>query len=580
MGDILRKTSLRSIVLCLWLASHCVTSLQAEAPSLTHLFPPGGQRGTTVAVSCHGKFDWPSSVHASGCDVLALEETGKFQITIPKDLPQDRIWVRLYNSEGASQAVPFLISNQTEALEVEPNDSPRQAQVVEQLPIVINGDLKGADADCYRVYVEAGQTLVASIDAHARLGAPIDSVIQILQPNGVVLADNHDSLGLDPRTHLTAKSTGDYIVRVFGFSSEPNQNIALQGCKECIYRLTMTTGPYITAAIPLAIPMAASVEKPGALDTTHEPQVDEANVKQVEVVGYNLPSLFDSDVSTVVSTQRATTWEKLKPGSLRIPADSEIGFVHSEEFAGSARVRLVPFAASRYEQDSVEQGDYFLQIPQSVTGHLRRRAQIDRFRLELKKGDNLVVSVESTTLGLSVDPVLRLLNSTGIKIAEVDDSAGTRDAVLVHAISEDGEYLIEVEDRYGAAAETGFYLLTARLDQPDFELSLKVDQVLIPAGETAELPVSVTRRMGVGPVTITAVGLPEGVKAEPVISAPEGDTAGSVTLKLEGSGIPFSGPIRIIGNATEPNNLNRTALGEPRFGASLAEVWLTAQGSP
>src|SRR5262245_13915848 len=77
-------------------------------PALSHLFPAGGQRGTKVVVTCSGQFAWPIKVFASGVEAACTNDSGKLEITIPQDLAADRIWLRLYNAEGASATAPFL----------------------------------------------------------------------------------------------------------------------------------------------------------------------------------------------------------------------------------------------------------------------------------------------------------------------------------------------------------------------------------------------------------------------------------------------------------------------------------------
>ncbi|MDP7274357.1 MAG: hypothetical protein QF363_02675, partial [Planctomycetaceae bacterium] len=117
------RTWLAVLVLSLWPGrSH------AAAPTLTRLFPAGGQRGTTVKVECTGKFKWPVKIWAPGVKVVALKDSGQIQVTIPADLAADRVWIRLYDAEGASPALPFLLSNLAEFLEKEPNNRLGKAQ--------------------------------------------------------------------------------------------------------------------------------------------------------------------------------------------------------------------------------------------------------------------------------------------------------------------------------------------------------------------------------------------------------------------------------------------------------------------
>ena len=56
----------------------------------------------------------------------------------------------------------------------------------------INGRLeKGGDVDSYAVWLEAGQTAVAEVDAYV-LASPLDAVLRVVDDQGRQLALNHD----------------------------------------------------------------------------------------------------------------------------------------------------------------------------------------------------------------------------------------------------------------------------------------------------------------------------------------------------------------------------------------------------
>lgn len=536
----------------------CVSgSAFAAAPTLTYVFPAGGQRGTQVTVTCTGKFDWPVQVDAPGLEVALGEKSGQLVVTIPGDLAADRTWIRFYNPEGASDVVPFLIDSLPELLETEPNNSLKDATVLEAAGNIINGVLKGADTDAFSVPLEAGQTLVAAVDAYTRLGSPIDTILQVALPNGIVVADNHDDLELDPRLSYTAKTTGRYIVRLFGFSSVPNTNIALQGGDNCIYRLTLTTGPYITHTAPLA--------------------VSAANPGDVEVCGWNIPAGTRLPV-VPLGGSHSETWNEVEPlTDLRGAAGTQLGYVGSPAFAGSARVRLTPYEGSVVPAG--QPANIAVQLPHALTGCLREPGQIDQFRIPLKKGETLLVAAEARTLGLLPDPLIRLHGPDGSRLLEVDDTAKTRDASLTRAASVDGEYVLSVTDRHRDGGPRAHYLLTVRADVPDFELTTSAASLVIPVDKPGELSVDVIRRGKVGAITVTAADLPEGVTAEPVVSEEKGDSAKKVTLKLTSAGSPWSGRIRILGTATEPE-LEREARTPVKLNAAFRSVWLTVIGKP
>jgi len=75
-----------------------------------------------------------------------------------------------------------------EVFEKEPNDTPSQAEPV-SIPVTINGHIdnpsaaKHADDDFFRIHAGKGQRLVIEVAA-ARLGSPLDSVVEVLDSRG------------------------------------------------------------------------------------------------------------------------------------------------------------------------------------------------------------------------------------------------------------------------------------------------------------------------------------------------------------------------------------------------------------
>src|SRR5947208_608064 len=106
---------MRTLLLLLSFSS----SIAAAPPTLTTLFPSGGQCGKTVEVTATGTFDpWPVRAWASakGIDVKPGKDKGKFTVTIAPEVPPGTYWLRLYNADGASEQRPFLVSSLSEVL--------------------------------------------------------------------------------------------------------------------------------------------------------------------------------------------------------------------------------------------------------------------------------------------------------------------------------------------------------------------------------------------------------------------------------------------------------------------------------
>ncbi|HUQ70043.1 MAG TPA: pre-peptidase C-terminal domain-containing protein [Planctomycetaceae bacterium] len=551
-----------------WLVALFVLMIVGDAlaapPTLSQVFPPGGQRGSTVAVTLTGKFDWPVNVWSPGVDIAAGTDSGKLDITIPADLATDRIWLRLHSAEGASNLVPFLIGSLKELTEDEPNNSPRKAQTLESVAVTINGKLEKADVDGFLVPLIAGQTLVAAVDANVRLGSPMDAILQVASPDGTVLAENHDAVGLDPRLVFTATKTGPHIVRLFAFPSTPDSTIAFRGGSDYVYRLTLTTGPFVSHAVPLTV----SATDPG----------------QVAVHGWNL--LADAKLAVMpFGGPRLVDHAELEPlGELRTPSEARLGFVFSPEFAGSARVRIVPHEVIASVPQSDAEHPFALTLPMAVTGCLTVPRQRDVYQFALTKGQAVLITAEAESLDFPVDPVLQLLDPQGGEAAEVDDTGKNRDAVLAHTAKSDGNYRLTVTDRYRHGSPRGFYRLSVRTDQPDFELSASADVLVVTPGKPAELTVSVQPRnigdQNVGPISITAESLPEGVTLAQTTTEAKSEgrrsrSSPKVTLTFTASGPAFSGPIRLIGKATEPQEIQRRVRTPEKLGATWDSIWLT-----
>ena len=93
-------------------------------------------------------------------------ETNKntFTVQISKDVAPGIHLVRAYTVDGASAPRWFVVGTQKEQSEKEPNDNARQAQVIESLPVTLNGQLeKSGDVDSFAIKLTAGQWLVADV---------------------------------------------------------------------------------------------------------------------------------------------------------------------------------------------------------------------------------------------------------------------------------------------------------------------------------------------------------------------------------------------------------------------------------
>ena len=209
------------------------------------LHPPGGQTGTTIEVLATGKHeDWPPDfwVSRKGLTIEALEKSGQLKITIAKDAQPGPVLVRLLGQKGISIAHTFVISQQEETLESEPNNHLADAQKIEKIPALINGRLqKKGDTDFFQFHLKKGETLSAKLDGYS-LYSPIDAFLHILDPRGYELAVASDTHNLDPHLVYTARQNGMHTLQVLAVTSKASTSIQYAGDENSVYRLKLSLG--------------------------------------------------------------------------------------------------------------------------------------------------------------------------------------------------------------------------------------------------------------------------------------------------------------------------------------------------
>ncbi|MEL0118873.1 MAG: PPC domain-containing protein, partial [Opitutae bacterium] len=209
------------------------------------LHPPGGQTGTTIEVLATGKHeDWPPDfwVSRKGLTIEALEKSGQLKITIAKDAQPGPVLVRLLGQKGISIAHTFVISQQEETLESEPNNHLAEAQKIEKIPALINGRLqKKGDTDFFQFHLKKGETLSAKLDGYS-LYSPIDAFLHILDYRGYELAIASDTHNLDPHLVYTARQNGMHTLQVLAVTSKASTSIQYAGDENSVYRLKLSLG--------------------------------------------------------------------------------------------------------------------------------------------------------------------------------------------------------------------------------------------------------------------------------------------------------------------------------------------------
>lgn len=533
------------------LLSVLVLCLGAEAlgepPAITGIYPAGLQQGLSTTVTLIGNSgSEPLETWCSRDDVV-LSPTNKpteWVLTTARNAQPGLGWVRFFNAEGASSLRSIVIGQLPESMESEPNDEWTAPHDVPALPVVINGQLiKSGDVDTYAVNLEAGQTLIASVDAHRTLGSPMDPVMQLLSPRGFVIEQNDDHHGNDPRIVFTAPQAGTYYVRMFAFPANPNSSISFSGAATYVYRLTLTTGPFADHVVPLALGDASRLTPPVA-------------------VGWNLPN--EPLRLSVDTNGRRSAPVLTVPTSLILD-----------------RLPRVSHPVLLEDELPTDETPAMLNLPVSVTGTVAQPEETDVYRFTGTKGQSLDITADAQPFDSPLDPLLKVFGPDDKLIKEVDDqSKGDNDSHLTVTLPADGTYRIELTDRFGHSDEWSVYLLTLQEDTPHYDLTLPADPLVLEAGKPEKdpytIPVTISRSGGFNQeIALRLHGLPEGVSVNEMVSHPSGDSSKSVAFTLEAADdVRFSGPLRVLGTVESGETVVAQAPA-PVEGLHIDSMWLT-----
>ncbi|MCM8819002.1 MAG: PPC domain-containing protein [Candidatus Omnitrophica bacterium] len=193
-----------------------------EKPFITYIFPPGGRKDAKVIADLYG-WNLPNKKIE-----LNTENQGIQKISIS-------------NNGISSNYFFYEVNTLPEIIEIEPNDTLKNAYDIGLLPVIINGVIsKPSDVDIYKFRCFAGCKLAIEVYSR-RLGYPLDSRITLIDSSGKVLISNDDYLdkSFDFLTHhadsyifYEIQKTGTYYLKI-----TDTQN---HGGEEYIYRIRIS----------------------------------------------------------------------------------------------------------------------------------------------------------------------------------------------------------------------------------------------------------------------------------------------------------------------------------------------------
>ncbi len=515
-------------------------------PRLYTLTPPGAKAGTFVEVGFTGvDLDEPEQMIFThpGIKAVPVEPPPppppdpknppknppakapitKFKVTVAADVPVGFYDARLVNKWGVSNPRIFVVGDQTEVLEKEPNNDVEQAQRVE-----LNSTISGAistptDVDYYVFAGKKGQRVVVSC-----LASSIDGkghpAIEVYDSKNRQVAFNRNYYQNDALTDVTLPEDGDYFVRVYEFTHT-------QGTADHFYRLTISIAPWI--------------------DAIHPPVVEAGKATPVTIYGRNLPggkpdpkTIIDGRVlEKITVTITAPAAKGLTYNGHLLPSSAALeGFAYRvKNPIGSSNPFLLTYSAAPIVLDSetarTAMTPQMIALPCEIAGRVEKKRDRDWYAFTAKKGEIWNIDILSDRLGAPTYMYFVLRN--GETQADIFESADNPDflstkfysrsedpAVYRFTVPADGKYLLLVSSRLAdtLAGPQHFYRVRITADQPDFQLvampmaNTRPDSAVLGQAGSQSFTVFGYRKDGfTGDIHLTVEGLPPGVTCQPQV---------------------------------------------------------------
>jgi hypothetical protein len=570
---------------------------QLPISQLTTLTPPGAKQGTELEVTVGGgDLDNNSQLIFSHPGINATAKTtpaGEFDeapalvgnvyiVTIDAGVPPGVYDARVAGDFGLSNPRSFAVGTKDEVKDSGSNHSLKDAQLV-PVGTTINGVADANNRDYYKFAVTAGQRVVLQA-AGESIDSRLDGTLVLFNAEGQELANNRDSIGLDPRIDYTFKTEGEYTVEIHDF--------VYRGGGEYQYRLTLDSSPRVDYVFPPV----------GTIGSTQAYTVYGTNLAGGEPAeGVILSGAVMDKVTAQITLPAADALElRRHPSAIW---DGSFSYRHeglSPFFISATDLPVVVEKEGNNDAASAT----VVTVPCVVAGQFYPAGDLDWIEFEAKKGDVFQLELYSQRLGILSDPVLLLQRVTTDEegketVAEVarvespgdrngkigtDFDTSTDDPSYRLVVNDDGRYRVLVQDQIGGARSDPriTYQLRIRPEKPDFRILAQPKQIKVKDGNEVKMFSPVVRRGGTmlidvridrlegfsGEIQFAVEGLPEGVTCDGAMVTSQGTA--SLVFQAADDAASWIGEIKIIGTA----EIN----GEPvaRTARCLTVVWATA----
>lgn len=502
---------------------------QLPLPRLQSISTLSGRAGENVDLTLNGTdLDGANALWFDHPGLRAFHLKGAiFRVAIAPGTPAGRHDLRVVSPLGVSNPRTFIVSDQPESIEKEPNNLPEQATALPPGSFV-TGVVQPTDVDCFAFEGKAGERVFVEVWA-TRLDSRLNATVRVFDPKGAVIAESLDDTAVDPVLEARLPADGRYTIRL--------HDIIYTGSADHVYRLGLSKAPRLDAVMPAA----ALPGQPAQLALLGR-GLGGTVVPDMQVEGQPL----ERSELTIIP-QQADAPTTLLDWFVPAPAASRRGFTCRASGPGGASNPF--FVALARDPVVVEQepndGGARVQVvtpPCDITGTFGRRGDLDVYRFKGKKGEAWWFDASAERIGSPADPMLVVQkvvpNAPPQDLANADDlpdqggmrfSTASVDCALRWQVPEDGEYQVAVSDLHSTQRGDArlVYRLNIRPDRPDFALFLvpenqnTMEGLTLRTGGRANGYVFAERFDGFNrPIQVEPVGLPPGVSCDPIVIGP------------------------------------------------------------
>ena len=568
-------------------------------PTLTAVFPQGGQQGQDVEVTLKGtNLGTATAVWFSGSGITGeiKEKTGQAAVlfngagvsgriptdaqlvaslTIAPDAQLGIQQIRIVTPYGVSNARSFVVGNLREVMEAEAEESALETPPTMEtdwlaLPVTVNGTIASIDdKDSFTFELKKDARLICEVTAQ-RIGSLLDSYLVLQDADGAEVANSGLGDGFDSVLDYTVLETGKYTLHI--------RDIRYKGGNGYDYRLSIGELPYLETIFPLG----------GRRGTENT----------ITVTGANLETVTSIQVS--IGTETPTGEQ-----SLRVQTPSGL--------ATNPR----PFAIGNWaemaetEPNNTADKANAVTTPITLNGKIDKSGDVDRFSFEIAEPQLLVFEVEARKLSSNLDALLTLYgpgkpmeeaseemawDGEKEQVLMVNDDASSADARIDWNFAEAGKYSIAIRDLNNQGGETYPYRLNIRPLEPNCQLSVvafdnrnrpsAMDNPRVSRGGSVTMQVNVVRLDQFnGPIRLLCPDLPKTFDVSPTIigvgqnqalltvTAPWDAPLGLMPLSIVGVCAVGNRQIERVAN---PSPILLTVMDAPEFTLKLAEIGLSA----